>query len=173
MDDRHHTTLNRASRDFYLICRVWLIEPDATTYKAIQALAGLLLMLPLLTYRREMTAAKVALFSLIGGSLWRVLFGPATESSTYTLLAIPMSLLLLLARQSRLDLVAVCAAWGLLLLPALAMMFPFGKLVQGYAPQPLGALLAFLLIVVRGRFLVSPELHAETQSFAHSCVATR
>ena len=63
---------------------------------------------------------------------------------------------------------------GLLLVPAMAMMFPFGKLVQGYAPQPIGALLAFGLVVVRGRFLVSPELRAEPRSsFAHSCVGTR
>jgi len=150
VDDRHHTNLNRASRDFYLICRVWFQEPDPSTYKAIQAVAGLLLVLPTLVYRREWTVPKLAARTLIGGSLWMVLFGPATESSTYTLIAVPMSLLLLIGRRSRVDLAIIVVAWSLLLLPALAMMFPFGKAIQGYAPQPLGALLAFGVVVVRG-----------------------
>ena len=71
-------------------------------------------------------------------------FGPATESSTYILMAVPFASALLAAWNRsgpRWVRHVEMAGAALLVATAVAVIFPSGKLFGSYGQQPLGALL--------------------------------
>jgi hypothetical protein len=75
---------------------------------------------------------------------WMLLFGPATETCTYTLLAAPLALRLRAGRPS------AWLAYGLLLSALMALWFPkeFSRPVLSLGVQPLGALIYLGGVVV-------------------------
>ena len=84
------------------------------------------------------------------GCAWMTFCGPATEPSTYIILAPVVATLVEEWRLRRLTMgtaIAVGIGVGLLLLAATAAVFPFGKLVHGYGPHPVGALILFGVLV--------------------------
>ena len=92
------------------------------------------------------------------GCCWMALCGPATESCTYILLAPTMAWCLLETWQRKVPR-SIGALYVLgsafLLSGAFVVIFPFGSRVQGYGPQPFGALI--LLLALSARAFTQPR----------------
>ena len=148
IDNRLTGAIDQAPRDLYLLLRVWFVAPPLIVYQIIQAGAALLIAIICHLLRRRGVPIQVLYSTILNlGCLWMTLLGPSTESSTYTLLGVTAaSMALLSAGRSRLINVLAWIGIALLSLPAIVVMFPGGKIVQYWGPQPAGALL--LLIVV-------------------------
>jgi hypothetical protein len=93
------------------------------------------------------------LYAMLGlGCFWMVLFGPATESSTYILLApvLAWSLVECFRAPQWPDGRALTLAGAVLLLACcMAVWFPFGRSVHALGLQPLGGLLLLAGFLVR------------------------
>jgi hypothetical protein len=97
-DDRHGYDPKTTPRDFWKLLVVLHVPIGATLYKCLQlATAGGLALLCLLAPRRGWSRDRllIGLFTLV--CCWMLLFGPATESATYVLLAPAISLALMSA----------------------------------------------------------------------------
>jgi hypothetical protein len=80
-------------RDFWLFLRVLRVPISTAGWAVLQALSGLALAAFLLLARRRGIPAEILDFLLLTlGTCWMLLFGPATESSTYVMLAPPLAL---------------------------------------------------------------------------------
>jgi hypothetical protein len=136
-------------------------------YVSIQAtcaliIAALCLRLRLLGVKRSVLLAAI----LNLGCIWMTALGPSTESSTYTLLGPTVVTLLVLAPPNRSHLTWILAgvAVGLLYLPTFALIFPGGKNIQLLGPQPIGSLLAFVVLLVENW----PHLHRYSESLSQA-----
>ena len=86
-------------RDFWLLLRILRVPVSLQSWALLQAASGAAVAIYLwLARRRGAPAEKLDFLLLTLGTCWMLLFGPATESSTYVLLAPP--LVLALARWS-------------------------------------------------------------------------
>jgi hypothetical protein len=138
-DDRLHATLERSTRDLYLLLRVWLVPPGAVAYGVIQLGAAAGMALVCLAARGAGWPARERLALVLDlGCLWMVLLGRGTESCTYTLLAPTAAGCLL--RGGRLGWVAAVSL-GLLYATILRGAFPDDWRFQALGPQPFAALL--------------------------------
>jgi hypothetical protein len=80
-------------RDFWLLLRVLRIPISVEGWALLQAASGATLAVYLhLLQRRSAPAAKLDFLALTLGTCWMLLFGPATESATYVILAPPLAL---------------------------------------------------------------------------------
>jgi len=80
-------------RDFWLLLRVLRIPISMQGWAFLQATSGAALAILLYVVQRRGTdAEKLDLILLALGTCWMLLFGPATESSTYVILAPPLAL---------------------------------------------------------------------------------
>lgn len=80
-------------RDFWLLLRVLRVPISLPGWALLQAAAGAAVAVCLaLLQRRGMPAEKLDFLLLTLGTCWMLLFGPATESATYVLLAPPLAL---------------------------------------------------------------------------------
>jgi hypothetical protein len=80
-------------RDFWLILRVLRIPITVPIWTLLQAASGAALALYLyILHRRATPLPDLHLLLLTLGTSWMLLFGPATESSTYIILAPPLLL---------------------------------------------------------------------------------
>jgi len=80
-------------RDFWLLLRVLCVPISVQGWAALQAASGAALALYLwLAQRRGAPAETLDFLLLTLGACWMLLFGPATESSTYVMLAPPLVL---------------------------------------------------------------------------------
>jgi len=80
-------------RDFWLLLRVLRVPISLSAWALLQAASGAAVAAWLyLAQRRGVPADKLDLLLLTLGTCWMLLFGPATESSTYVLLAPPLAL---------------------------------------------------------------------------------
>src|SRR5207248_9882084 len=87
-DDRGAAPLQMDYRDLRLLCRVWLVPMSLPTYHLVQLASGAALAVLALAGRRAGWPAAVLVTRLLAvGCCWMTALGPATESSTYTLLA--------------------------------------------------------------------------------------
>jgi alpha-1,2-mannosyltransferase len=80
-------------RDFWLLLRVLRAPISTPGWALLQAASGAALAVYLyMAYRRGTPAGKLDFLLLALGACWMLLFGPATESSTYVILAPPLVL---------------------------------------------------------------------------------
>ncbi len=80
-------------RDFWLLLRVLRVPISPRGWALLQAVSGAAAALYLAVVRRRgASAEKLDFLLLILGTCWMLLFGPATESSTYVILAPPLVL---------------------------------------------------------------------------------
>jgi hypothetical protein len=140
LDDRSHTVLWRAARDWTILPRAFFgVVPDRLTTDVIGAVAGLCAAVVVWRKRDVLTATGL-------GLVWMTLFGPATEHPTYTLLA-PVAAVAVVANHRS------WSAWAavvLLLLPVLRGLFPSGEVFPLRTVQPVAAgLLAVSLTLHR------------------------
>jgi hypothetical protein len=83
-------------RDFYLLLRLIGITISAMSWKIVQVIAGLIAATICLVgtiRRRSLVTLLFCAMSL--AIVWMLLFGPATEAATYTLIAVPSAYLLI------------------------------------------------------------------------------
>lgn len=87
-EDRTTWPIHYNNLDFQLLCRVWLTPISPRTYHRIQLLAAAAIALVCLAARRCAWKTERLLTLVLGlGSVWMTVFGPATESPTYLLVA--------------------------------------------------------------------------------------
>jgi Glycosyltransferase family 87 len=95
-------------------------------------------------WRLRWAADRLAPFAYALGTFWMLLFGPATESSTYVLIA-PLAAWLVVdaihGRMSRTSAILVLVGSGLVHAALVSSFFPFGRAVHDSGLQPLGVLL--------------------------------
>jgi hypothetical protein len=160
--DRQDMTVLSTYRDLRLLFRVWLVPLSAHAYLAIQLgvaalIAGICFWKSggrrrLLFPGRAADPHEVLLLLLSLSCCWMTVFGAATESATYILLAPALASLVLQIRREggpRWAWGLVAASYGLFLLAQVANWFPFGKQFHSYGSQPLAALLFFGYVLLR------------------------
>jgi len=143
-DDRSNWNLANGYRDLWLLIRLWHIPLGRTAYVGIQLLvaagiAGLCLAGRLAGWPRYRLLNQA--FTL--ACCWMTLCGPATESSTYILLAPTVASSLMDPRLNRSYLAKGClwCSYGLLLGTLTAGWFVDAALFQAWGQQPLAALI--------------------------------
>jgi len=160
-DNRHDWAAELGYRDLTLLCRVYLAPLSAGAYTAIQlataaGAAGLCLAARRAGWlRRRLLTGLLAL-----GCCWMTVFGAATESATYLLLAPSLAWALteaLTVPAARLRRGALLGSYALFLLTQLACWFPgAAQRVQSLGPQPAAALL-LLAVLLAGWRRQGPE----------------
>ncbi len=162
LDDRQQTDCEGTYRDVRLPARVLGIPPSEDAFRLLQVLSGAAALGVGLLGRSAGWERRRVLHALLGlGCFWMVLFGPATESSTYLLLAPFLAWCLVEAvRRPRWPdgRAFTLAGAALLLACAMAVWFPFGRSVHALGLQALGGLLLLAGFLLR--------LFAETRSLA-------
>ena len=145
-DNRHSGQLENSYRDFYMLVRIIGMHLSEKHYQVLQMAMAVLVAVIVVRGQRlgcGKTRLLRAAFDL--GCCWIVLFGPATENSTYALLAPTLALAAWEAFQP-------CEhAWlrwwmaatvGLFLVAVVIISTPIGKSVSFYL-MPIGGLLMF------------------------------
>jgi len=140
-------------RDFWLILRVLRIPVSLTAWAILQVAAGAALAAYLFLIQRRGALPEQMDFLLLAlGTCWMLLFGPATESSTYMIIAPP----LLLAVMRWLDAAPVylgCATTAYLLLIASQMLTSWGHQHQTpytHLIQPVATLILTVALLTYG-----------------------
>ncbi len=145
--DRKSWPAHMAYRDLWLLFRVARLPVSPHAYLAIQVLAGAGCAAVCVAGRlRGWELPRVLTAALTLGTCWMMLCGPATESSTYVLLAPAVAWGVLSARAERWPVPVRWlpgAAAACLLAGVLAGVSPGARYVHALGPQPLGALLLF------------------------------
>jgi hypothetical protein len=141
-DDRSPLPLSDWYRDAKLLLHVWRVPLDGGGYLALQLGAAAAVAAVCLAGRwagwprRQLLTTTLAL-----GTCWMLLFGPATESSTFALLAPSLAWAVLEAWQrpgwTR---GPVLAGFGLLLSTYVAGWFPVGSAYHSWGIHPLATL---------------------------------
>jgi Glycosyltransferase family 87 len=95
-DRRRATEYYGKWRDFYLLLRLIGIPISTMSWKVVEVIAGLLAAAICLVERR-LCPSRVALIfgAMCLAIIWMLLFGPATEAATYTLIAVPSAYLVI------------------------------------------------------------------------------
>ncbi|HEV3257782.1 MAG TPA: glycosyltransferase family 87 protein [Gemmataceae bacterium] len=144
-DDRQSWPAAQTYRDLRLLCRVWLVPLSAQAYLAVQVfMGGAMAALCLAARRVRWPTRRLLTLVLALGCCWMTVLGPATESSTYILLAPSLCWAILEAwGEPRLQWARVVPlmSYGLFVLAQTALWFPRGSEVGKYGPQPMAAVL--------------------------------
>ncbi len=162
IDNRALADLERCSRDLYLILRVWWEAPTPRIYLTMQMLSALALAAVIVRMRWNETDARPRLrMTLLLGSAWITVLGPATESATYALVAPLFAIALAAAPKQRTPF-----AWGVAFVAAMlfatvliAAMFPKDWMVQALGVQPIATLL--LAAIVLAEVYEWPDMDAK------------
>ncbi len=144
-DDRTNAPLVNGYRDLWLLCRRVQLPISRDVYLGLQLAAGAAAAGLCMAGRRAGWSRRHLLAALLSlGSCWMMLCGPATESSTYILLAPALTWAAVAAwggGRPRWAGTMVLGGLGLMIAGQLACWFPVGKHVHGLGIQPLAALL--------------------------------
>jgi hypothetical protein len=145
-DNRFHPTLGTSYRDLSQLMNNVGIPMTRGGFLAVQGLTAAMLgmFVMKLRWKRGWDETRSLQFCYFAGTFWMLLCGPATESSTYVLLAPAAVWLAVDAFQGR---IAGVSRWCILMgfasvhLALISSAFPFGGVVHGWGLHPLGALL--------------------------------
>lgn len=142
-------------RDFWLLLRVLHIPVSLQGWALLQIISGAAVAVYLwAAKRRGAPAEKLEFLLLTLGTCWMLLFGPATESSTYVLLAPPLALAWVRWRGEPVAggyLPAAMACYALLL--ASQMLSSWGHQFQNaytHLAQPLGTMILASAVLIYG-----------------------
>jgi hypothetical protein len=95
-DRRRATEYYGKWRDFYLLLRLMGIPISTMSWKVVEVIAGLVAAAICLVERRLCQSRVTLAFSVMSLAIvWMLLFGPATEAATYTLIAVPSAYLVI------------------------------------------------------------------------------
>jgi hypothetical protein len=162
-DDRKNWALNLAYRDLWLLFRLWHWPVTPGAYLGIQLSAAWVCAVLCVAARLGRWPRRQLLTTTLTlGTCWMTLCGPATESSSYAILAPALAWALVAGRQEGWPIPMRALAVGsfsLILLAQLAGLGPNAAHIHSWGLQPLGALFLFvgyLLVTARavagGRF---------------------
>jgi hypothetical protein len=145
-DDRTWWPLEASYRDAWMLCRLARLPLSHTGYVAVQLLAAAGVAGLCLGARWRHGPGREALTTLtVLGTGWMTLFGPATESCTYVLLAPALAWEVVRGwGASPREAAGPVAAYLLLLSSYIALWFPGGRAWIALGPQPLAALVLFV-----------------------------
>ncbi len=163
LDDRHAWAVEAGYRDLSLLFRVYLSPLSPETYRLVQLAAALgVLGLCVAAHRAEWPPRRLTAWLLALACVWMTVFGAATESSTYVLLAPSLAWALVESREDK-SRGLLLASYGLLLATQLANWIPgaSGK-VQALGPQPLAGLLLLAALLVGNVRRPLPSTHEDT-----------
>jgi Glycosyltransferase family 87 len=141
-------------QDVMYFCHRWLVPMSRNEYKVIEVLAGAgVAAVCLLKSRRaqEEKSLRNLVFGVCCG--WMMAFGPATEATTYIILAPAAAAAVVMAwslpnpRWFRLAITIVCVV---LSLAQLQLLFPLNKPLHQIAAQPFAALLFIVAVSIHG-----------------------
>jgi len=156
MDPRRTLNYFGTYRDFWLLLRVLRIPVSLQGWAILQAASGAALAVYLwMAARRGAPAHQVDFLLLTLGVCWMLLFGPATESSTYVILAPPLALAWVRWRGDALSgkfLPGAIACYALLI--ASQMLTSWGHQYQNpctHLIQPAGALIFLATLLASAR----------------------
>ncbi len=141
-DDRSDAPLGRTMKGWTYLVRVTTDESVPTAgLQLVAVLAGSLLAGVIIRARlRDGATPELFGFTLCLALLWMVLFGPATEWNTYSIVA-PVGWLLVAPGVSRRGRIVVGIGIGLLIVSVLRGAFPNHPDITLQSVQPIGALL--------------------------------
>jgi hypothetical protein len=169
-DDRQMLPLELWYRDFRLLCEVWGQPLSPQAYLTVQLIgAGMIAVICVAGRRVGWPQRRLLITSFALGCCWMTLFGSATESATYMLLAPTLAWAVVeswLDRQAWFVRAGLLASFGLFTVSQAAVWFPgAGKQIHALGVHPLAALLlwACLLINELSRLRKGPFL--ETSVF--------
>jgi hypothetical protein len=136
-------------RDFWLLLRVLRVPVSLQAWAALQAASGAAVAgCLILAQRRGAPPDKLYFLLLALGTCWMLLFGPATESSTYVILAPPLVLTLICSPAL---LAGPLACYALLL--ASQMLSSWGHQYQSaytHLLQPVGTMILAATLIAYG-----------------------
>jgi hypothetical protein len=139
-------------RDLRLLCHTWHVPLGITAYLVVELAAGVAFAVICRVGRAIGRGPRLQLTTLLAlGCCWMTLFGPATESSTYILLAPSLAWAVMeawLLPRSFAIRAGLLASYGLFVVTLAAVWFPGGgRAFHALGPHPLAALL-FLICVL-------------------------
>jgi hypothetical protein len=178
-DDRHDWALDEAYRDLRLVCRVWLRPLSPKTYRAVQVATGAIIAAVCLARRRTLASQGRFLTLLLSlACCWMTVFGFATESCTYLLLAPALAWAVLESwvQPTRWQWRALLlASYGLFLATQLVIAIGGGRHWSNWGPQPVAGLMLFgcLMAAAGGCGQWQGTDHAHTKPCAHDTVRSR
>jgi hypothetical protein len=140
-DDRKGWPPHMAYRDLWLLLRVLHVEIGPLVYTGLQVLTALGAALVCIAVRQRGKDKRDVLLAVLAlGSCWMTLLGPATEASTYVLLAPMLAWAVLMASRAPWERWGIRAAgsgdWPVAArgLPALAWLLLLGMVLAGLSP---------------------------------------
>lgn len=152
-DNRETFPPEAAPRDLRLLLRVWFGLPSSTVYVALQLLGALGIALFCLTAAWKGWPQRRLLTSLLTlACCWMTLLGPATESSTYIVLAPVLAWSLLdawLRPEPAWIRFGFLSSYILFLAASAASWFPGVRCIHALGLHPLGALLLLVFFLVK------------------------
>jgi hypothetical protein len=152
-NDRQNLPIELVYRDVRLLWHAWGMPLSATAYAASQFMVGAGIAALCLAHRCARREERQHLMSLLGlGCCWMTLFGPATESCTYGLLAPTLAWAVLeaaLGRGSRWLGGVLIGSYGLFVCAQLLVCFPQGRGLRNLGSLPLAATLLFAALLVQ------------------------
>jgi len=146
LDNRHTTPLENSYRDFHLLTRLVGLPMAERSYQVLQLVVAAVLAAVVVRGGRlgwPKSRQLRAAFDL--GCCWIILFGPATENSTYALLAPTLAFAAwesLQDGQPAWQRLWLAATVSLFIIAVVVIATPLGKSVSFY-PMPVGGLLLF------------------------------
>jgi hypothetical protein len=159
-EDRSMWNLSDTNVDLQLLFRVWLTPIGLTTYRLIEIGVGLMFAAIVWAAQRGGRPERRVLILALGlACVWMTVFGPATESPTYLLLApsVAWGVLSSWAQPAR-PVIRLMMAGSYALLLSLQLLGWNSALFQGYrmhGPQPIAGLI-FLAALLIEEWLARP-----------------
>lgn len=156
-DDRTGQPLERGYHDFQKLLRRWGAPTTLAAYRGVQVAAGCAMAgLVFLGRRRSSDRAQLVQACAGLGLVWCTLFGPATESATYMLLApVAAHAVIAVAGRPLWEQVCVRCAYLLMISVPVALWFPrpVSDPYRALIPQAHGALLFLSWLVWAGAWV--------------------
>ncbi|HEX3147355.1 MAG TPA: glycosyltransferase 87 family protein [Gemmataceae bacterium] len=153
VDDRTHLSVHEGYQDFQRLLHAWGVSMELSSYRLMEVLVGGAMAGWLLLGRRSQSRRGVNIQLVSGlGLVWCTLFGPASESATYMLLApVAAQSCGIAARGGWLERGWVYAAYALLLSIPIVMWFPSEVSLpyRTLVPQAHGSLMLLAWIIWR------------------------
>jgi hypothetical protein len=154
LNDRHSDAAFLAFRDFRLLCSVWLSPLSNRGYMIAQLAAAAVVAAVCIAQRLRQVAHRDLLMTLFSlGCAWMVVFGPATEHTTYIFLAPVLAWAALdgtLRERSLGYRLATGASFLLFTATQLCLWIPGGSRFHQHAPHPIAGMLLMATLIVTG-----------------------
>ena len=151
-DDRQVRPLAGCYRDFQLLCRLWLVPLSPLVYRVVEITTGAgVAGLCMIGRRADWPEVRLLNLTLGLGCCWMTVFGPATESATYLLLAPALAYTVIEAWTSRQVpwlRWLLATNYGLFVIAQMEGCSPGPGILRPHGLQPLAGLLFAVLLLV-------------------------